>query len=141
MDVKTALTWLTRQENCMDQLEGFVIHGQEHNTCKLDKTLSRFKQSLLWHEKFDKLIMSIKVTNALILSLKMTFALLSAFISDLLIFSSNIRTVKKVKSLFCANFHMKDLGEVSRILVIEIKRSKKELSFNQSRYIEKILKK
>ena len=60
---------------------------------------------------------------------------------DLLIFGSNIHVVNNVKSMLCANFDIKDLGEASVILGIKITRSKHGISLDQSHYIEKILKK
>ncbi|MCI18758.1 gag-pol protein, partial [Trifolium medium] len=60
---------------------------------------------------------------------------------DVLIFGSNIFVVNAVKSLLCNNFDMKDLGEASVILGFKITRSDKGISFDQSHYVEKILKK
>ena len=60
---------------------------------------------------------------------------------DLLIFCSKIHVVNNVKSLFCANFDMKGLGEAKVILKIKITRFEKGISLDQSHYIEKFLKK
>ncbi|XP_028099932.1 uncharacterized protein LOC114299410 [Camellia sinensis] len=46
------------KEIYMEQLEGFVVKGQEHKVCKLVKSLYGLKQSFKqWHEKFDKIIL------------------------------------------------------------------------------------
>ena len=125
-----------------------MIHRQVKKVCKLDKTIYGLKQSpTLWHEKFDKLIVSddfrvnesdkciyYKFENDIC-------TIICVYVDDLLIFSSNIHAVNKVKSLLNANFDMKDLGEASVILGIKITRSEKGLSLDQSRYVEKILKK
>lgn len=60
---------------------------------------------------------------------------------DLLIFGSNIQTVKDVKSLLGNNLDMKNLGEESVNLGINITRYEQQISLDQSHYIEKILNK
>ena len=43
----------------MDQLEGFVVKGQEHKVCKLVKSLYGLKQApKQCHKKFDHTMMS-----------------------------------------------------------------------------------
>ena len=43
----------------MEQLEGFVIHGQENKVCKLDNSLYGLKYTHKEsHEKFDILMLS-----------------------------------------------------------------------------------
>ena len=132
----------------MDQPEGFVVHGQEHKVCKLDKSLYGLKQApKQWHEKFDNLIISndFKV-NESDKCIHYKFendicTIICLYVDDLLIFGSNIHAINSVKSLLSANFDMKDLGEASVILGIKITRSLKGISLDQSHYIEKILKK
>ena len=55
MDVKTAfLNGDLEEEIYMEQLEGFIVPGQEKKICKLVKSLYGLKQaSKQWHEKFD----------------------------------------------------------------------------------------
>jgi len=43
----------------MEQLDGFVVNGQENKVCKLIKSLYGLKQApKQWHEKFDKVMLS-----------------------------------------------------------------------------------
>lgn len=56
-------------------------------------------------------------------------------------FESNVQGVNVVRSILCNKFDMKDLEEVSVILGIKITRYEKRIYFDQSHYVEKILKK
>ena len=60
MDVKIAfLIGDLEEEIYMNQLEGFIVSGQEHKVCKLIKSLYGLKQApIQWNEKFDKVITS-----------------------------------------------------------------------------------
>ena len=112
MDVKTAfLNGELDEEIYMDQPEGFVVHGQEHKVCKLDKSLYGLKQApKQWHEKFDNLIITndFKVNE----SDKCIYykfendicTIICLYVDDLLIFGSNIHAINSVKSLLNANF-------------------------------------
>ena len=115
---------------------------------KLDKSLYGLKQAPKhWHEKFDNLIISngFKVNESdkciYYKSENNICTIICLYVDDLLIFGSNIHVVNNVKSLLCANFDMKDLGEAKVILGIKITRSEKGNSLDQSHYIEKFLKK
>jgi hypothetical protein len=56
MDVKmTFLNGELDEEIYMDQLDGFVVYGQEGKVCKLLKSLYGLKQAAKrWHDKFER---------------------------------------------------------------------------------------
>ena len=60
MDVKTTfLNGDLDEEIYLDQLQGFVVQGQESKVCKLRKSLYDLKQApKQWHEKFDNTLIS-----------------------------------------------------------------------------------
>ena len=60
MDVKTAfLNGELKEEIYMEQLEGFIVLGQEKKVCRLIKSLYGLKQApKQWNEKFDNAMMS-----------------------------------------------------------------------------------
>ena len=60
MDIKTAfLNGDLEEEIYIEQLEGYVVHGQEHKVCKLVKSLYGLKQApKQWHEKFDNMMLT-----------------------------------------------------------------------------------
>ena len=134
MDAKTALlNGELEEEIYMDQLEGFVIHGQENKVCKLDIYLYDLKQALKqWHEKFDNLIISngFKVNesdNCIYYKSENNICpIICLYVDDLLIFVSNIHAMNNVKSISYANYDIKDLGEAKVILGIKITRLKRE---------------
>lgn len=74
-----------------------------------------------------------KVTNVFTPNMKITFSL--SYVSmqtTYSFFKSNIQAVNDVKSPLCNNFDMKDLGEASVILGIQITRSEKITSLDKS---------
>jgi len=60
INVKTTfLNGELEKEIYMEQLDGFVVNGQENKVCKLIKSLYGLKQvPKQWHEKFDKVMLS-----------------------------------------------------------------------------------
>jgi hypothetical protein len=64
-------------------------------------------------------------------------------VDDILLASSDVSLLLETKKFLSSNFDMKDLGEASFVLGIEIHRdrSKGVLGLSQKTYIEKVLKK
>ena len=63
------------------------------------------------------------------------------YVDDLLIFGSNMNVIDEAKNVLRSHFDMKDLGETNFILGIKITRTCEGIFFDQSHYVEKILKK
>jgi hypothetical protein len=64
-------------------------------------------------------------------------------VDDILLASSDVSLLLETKRFLSYNFDMKDLGETSFVLGIEIHRDKRKrvLRLSQKTYLEKILKK
>jgi len=128
MDVKTAfLNGELDEEIYMDQLEGFIVDGQENKVCRLLKSLYGLKQApKQWHEKFDSnLIANGFVVNEADTCVYYPYGggeavMLCLYVDDILIFGSNLNVVEEVKKLLSSNFDMKDLGEANVILNIKL---------------------
>ena len=62
---------------------------------------------------------------------------------DILLASSDINLLQETKKFLSSKFEMKDLGEVSFVLGIEIHRDRRKgvLGLSQRVYLEKVLKK
>ena len=71
------------------------------------------------------------------------FIFLILYVDDILLASSNIDLLLETKKFLSSKFYMKDLGEASFILGIEIHQDRRNgvLELSQKAYVEKILKK
>ena len=149
MDVKTTfLNGDLEEEIYMDQPEDFVVPGQEHKVCKLERSLYGLKQApKQWHDKFDSLIIShgfrINESDKCVYYkfIDNICTIICLYVDNLLIFESHIDVVNKVKNLLRQNFDMKNLGEADLILGTKITRTSDGVALDQSHYIEKLLRK
>ncbi|GKB80215.1 retrotransposon protein, putative, ty1-copia subclass [Tanacetum coccineum] len=69
-------------------------------------------------------------------------AFLGLYVDDILLMGNNVTMLQEVKSWLCKCFSMKDLGEATHILEINIihDRSNQLIALSQSAYLEKTLK-
>jgi hypothetical protein len=151
MDVKTAFLNGDLEENVyMAQPEGFVMKDNEHLGCRLKKSIYGLKQaSRQWYLKFDKVIRNFgfkenEVDNCIYIKFKGgKFTILVLYVDDILLASSDKDMLFETKRFLSSNFDMKDLGEASYVLGIEIHRdrSKGVLGLSQKAYIDRVLKK
>jgi hypothetical protein len=65
------------------------------------------------------------------------------YVDDILLASNDVSLLRETKKFLSSNFYMKDLGEASYVLGIEIHRDRKNrvLGLSQKAYLENILKK
>jgi hypothetical protein len=70
------------------------------------------------------------------------FMLLSLYVDDILVASNNNATLAEVKAWLSAKFDMKDMGEASYVLGVEIhrNRNKRLLGLSQKTYLQSVLK-
>ncbi|KAI3796687.1 hypothetical protein L1987_39366 [Smallanthus sonchifolius] len=149
MDVKTAfLNGDLNEDVFMKQPEGFQPEGQEHLVCKLKKSIYGLKQaSRQWYLKFDEVMKKqsfLKNQVDQCTYLKMSgsnFSILVLYVDDILLASNGLDMLHESKRLLSHNFDMKDLGEASYVIGIEIHRdrSKGILGLSQKAYIERVL--
>ncbi|KAL2475192.1 Retrovirus-related Pol polyprotein from transposon TNT 1-94 [Abeliophyllum distichum] len=116
MDVKTAFL-NGHLEECiyMVQPDGFVEHGHESKN---------FDEPCVYKKIQDK---------------KIIFLVL--YVDDILLIGNDVEMSLSTKAWLAQQFHMKDLGEASYILGIQILRDRKNklLALSQATYIDKIL--
>jgi hypothetical protein len=168
MDVETAFleAGLEGEDIYMDMPDGYeqLLHNPEMKPdnrnmfsistglkfVKLNKCLYGTKQApRYWNSTIDKFfkefgLQATKCDPCLYyyVQRKIIF-LVGLYVDDLIIAGNCLKTIMKLKQGLSDRFHMKDLGELSYLLGMEIKRerSKKLLFVNQHRYITEILEK
>jgi hypothetical protein len=150
MDIKTTFLNGDLQENVyMAQPEGVSIEGKEHMGCRLKKSIYGLKQvSRQWYLKFDEVIKKFgfvknQVDNCVYIKIKGSmFIILVHYVDDILLASSDKNLLHETKGFLSSNFDMKDLGDASYVLGIEIHRDRTKgmLGLSQKAYIEKVLK-
>jgi len=119
-------------------------------TCwKLKRSLYGLKQSpRCWNKRLHDFLMSIGFHRAI--SDYATYTrgsghnqtIIAIYVDDMLIMSENQSEINKTKSALSKEFEMKDLGEVSTVLGMRIRRNIQDgwLFIDQEAYIKKILK-
>jgi hypothetical protein len=134
MDIRTTFLNGDLEENIyMAQLKGFVVKEKENMGCRLKKSIYGLKQpSRLWYLKFDRTIKGFgfkeniedNYVYAKFKSGKYIFLIL--YVDDILLASSDINLLMKTKKFLSSNFDMKDLGDASFVLRIEIHRDRRK---------------
>ncbi|KAM1632105.1 hypothetical protein ACFX2K_020035 [Malus domestica] len=150
MDVKIAfLNGDLDEEIFMKQPEGFIQEGRENLVCKLKKSIYGLKQaSRQWYLKFDQVIQDygfIENPSDECIYLKFSgrhFVILVLYVDDILLASTNLTLLHETKLFLSNRFEMKDMGEASYVLGIEITsdRKNKILGLSQKAYVERVLK-
>jgi hypothetical protein len=151
MDVKTAfLNGDLEEKVYMAQPKGFVVEGKERMGCRLKKSIYGLKQaSRQWYLKFHETIRKFEFNeneedNCVYAKFKNgKFIFLILYVDDILLASSDVSLLLETKKFLSSNFDMKDLGEASFVLGIEILRDREKgvLGLSQKAYLEKVLKK
>ena len=122
--------------------------GQETKVCELLKSIYGLKQaSRPWNIRFDETAKSFGFEHSidepcvykLIHESKVVFLVL--YVDHILLIGNDVGNLSEVKIWLAKKFDMKDLGEATYILGIQIFRDRKNrtLSLSQSSYIDKVM--
>ena len=149
MDLKIAfLNGNISETIYMVQPENFVFGDQKLMVCKLKKSIYGLKQaSCEWYHKFHQVITSNGFEVNLVKDCVYhkfsgsKFIFLILYVDDILLPSSDIGLLHETKKFLLKNFELKDLGNASFVLGIQIlqDRSQGILRLSQKSYIEKVL--
>ena len=126
MDVKTTFfNGDLDEEVYMQQPEGFKEAGKENMVCKLQKSIYG-QASHQWYFKFDRVVQSngfvenrfdqyiyMKVSGS-------RYIFIVLYVDDILLASNDVNLLNDTKAFLSTKFDMKDLGEASFVLGIEI---------------------
>lgn len=132
----------------MNQPEGFVTTGKENLVCRLNKSIYGLKQaSRQWYIKFNDTITSygfVENTVDRCIYMKVSgskFIILVLYVDDILLATNDKGLLHDVKKFLSNNFEMKDMGEASYVIGIEIFRNRSQglLGLSQKEYINKVL--
>ena len=149
MDVKTAfLNGDLEEEVYMDQPLGFETTSEGNLVCRLKKSIYGLKQaSRQWYLKFNDTVLSygfVEMTVDRCIYMKVVgskFIILVLYVDDILLAASDRGLLHDVKNYLSSNFEMKDMGEASYVIGIEIFRDRSQgiLGLSQKAYINKVL--
>jgi len=116
--------------------------------CKLRKLIYGLKQaSRQWYRKFDDVVTSLDFKENIVykcIYLKLSsskFIILVLYVDDILLASNDVDFLHETKQMLTTHFDMKDLGNVSFVLGIEIHhdRSRGTLGLSQKSYFKMLL--
>lgn len=148
MDVTCAFLYGDIEEEVyMQQPEGFVVKGQEHMVYRVRKSIYGMRQSpLRWYEKIAEKLMAFGFTRCtadygvFVLQNAVEHILVGVYVDDLLIASKTKSGMQWTKTMLKNTFEMKDLGEASYILGIQIARDREQgtLLLSQPKYIKEM---
>jgi hypothetical protein len=135
MDVNTAFLNGELYENVyMTQPKYFVVEEKENLGCHLTKSIYGLKQiSSQWYLKFGKIIRKFgfkenEEDNCIYAKFKnKKFIFLVLYVDDILLASSDVHLLLKIKGFLSSHFDMKDLDKASYVLGIEIHQDRRNV--------------
>ncbi|RVW13644.1 Retrovirus-related Pol polyprotein from transposon TNT 1-94 [Vitis vinifera] len=149
MDVKIAFLNGNIDETIyMVQPENFESNDSKQLVCRLKRSIYGLKQaSRQWYKKFDHVITSFGFKENTVdqcIYLKFSgskFIILVLYVDDILLASSDVELLHETKRFLSSKFDMKDLGDASFVLGIQIYRDRPRgiLGLSQKAYINKVL--
>lgn len=147
MDAVTAFLQGELDEDIyMIQPEGFADGSTK--VCRLKKSLYGLKQaSRVWNAKLNTALIKFGMARSKVdpcVYFKRThkqIIIIAVYVDDLLMFSNDSKLTATMKNALSSAFKMKDLGEVTSILGMNVTRDRKKgiISIDQSSYIAEIL--
>jgi histone deacetylase 1/2 len=132
----------------MKQPPGYENSTYPHYVCKLDKALYGLKQApRAWYARLSEKLVSLgfyasKSDTSLFIYMKGSITIyLLVYVDDIIVVSSSSKAVEALLADLKRDFALKDLGELSYFLGIEVKKMNDGILLSQSKYASDLLKK
>jgi hypothetical protein len=132
----------------VEQLEGFVVQGEEEKVYLLKKALYGLKQApRAWYSRIDTHFLDLGFTKNLseftlyLRKVNDELLMVSLYVDDLLVTKSNMKQIDVFKREKEDVFEMTDMGKMTFFLGMEVKQKKNEIFICQQKYAKEILKK
>jgi len=128
--------------------DNFEAKGSQHLVCKLNKSIYHRKlASHHWYLKFDQVIYDFDFEEnvddqCIYHKFKESILIfLVLYVDDILLAINDMVLLLEIKSFLSKNFEMKDLGDASFMIDIQIQcdRTREILGLSQKAYIDKVL--
>jgi hypothetical protein len=148
MDVDTAFLYGNLQEEIyIQQPEGFI--SQPEKVCRLKKSIYGLKQApKVWNDLLDHHLQmhdfKRSETDPCVYFKRKeeNITIIAIYVDDMIIATTSMKEMLEIKAIMKTKFKMKDLGEITYCLGLQIQRNRKEktLSLHQTKYINEMIK-
>ncbi|XP_050217411.1 uncharacterized mitochondrial protein AtMg00810-like [Mercurialis annua] len=146
MDVTNAFLHGDLKEQVYIKLP-FGMSTPSHNIiCKLNRSLYVLKQApRVWFEKFRSTLLGFSFTQSQYdssLFLQRTskgITILLVYVDDILLTGLDMEAISRIQNLLHSAFHMKDLGQLTYFLGLEVHHRPQGIFLNQHKYIQDLV--
>lgn len=146
MDVSSAfLNGDLSEEIYMSQPPGFIEN--ENMVCKLNKSIYGLKQApKCWNASLDNYLKNQKFVRSSSDSCVYTkvdgdVCIVAVYVDDIIIACKSVERIRDIKSSLSSRYKMKDLGELSYFLGVNVIQNCGNIFINQAQYSKSILEK
>jgi hypothetical protein len=146
MDVKNAFLHGDLKEDVYLKIPSGMSTSSSNDVCKLKCSLYGLKQApRVWFDKFRSTLMGFSFTqsqydSSLFLQKRsMGIVVLLVYVDDIVITGSDLAAISTIQTLLHSTFHMKDLGQLTYFLGLEVHHQPHGLFLHQHKYSQELV--
>ncbi|CAL8997966.1 unnamed protein product [Prunus brigantina] len=146
MDVKNAFLHGDLKEEVYLKLPSGMPTSSPNDVCKLKRSLYGLKQApRVWFEKFRSTLLGFSFTQSqydsslFLQRTSMGIVVLLVYVDDIVITDSDSEAISEVQTLLHSTFHMKDLGQLTYFLGLEVNHQPNCLFLHQHKYSQDLV--